>query len=160
MMVLKHLKIDSPDLNKNLPVHLDADSDKLERELILKQLLYLRQDVNELKHILCNNGLGDNKGVDPSNPALFLPTSNNNNSPKISEKDINDATISGLKEDSIGEMTMEEYEREIIDKYLKKFKNNRRKTAKALRISERTLYRKLKEYDIYLLILYRATSAS
>ena len=45
-------------------------------------------------------------------------------------------------------MTMEEYEREIIDKFLKKFKNNRRKTAKALNISERTLYRKLKEYDI------------
>ena len=56
--------------------------------------------------------------------------------------------MTGLKEDSIGEMTMIEYEREIIEKYLKKFNNNRRKTARALNISERTLYRKLKEYEI------------
>ena len=39
-------------------------------------------------------------------------------------------------------------EKEVIDKYLNKFKNNRRKTANALNISERTLYRKLKEYDL------------
>ena len=31
---------------------LDGDSDQLERELILKQLLYLRQDINEIKQIL------------------------------------------------------------------------------------------------------------
>ena len=37
------------DFSKDLPLRLDMDSDKLERELILKQLLYLRQDVNELK---------------------------------------------------------------------------------------------------------------
>ena len=63
-------------------------------------------------------------------------------------EDIREAGISGVKEEAVGEMTMDEYEREIIDKYLIKFKNNRRKTAKALNISERTLYRKLKEYNI------------
>ena len=36
----------------------------------------------------------------------------------------------------------------FIERYLKKFKNNRRKTAKALDISERTLYRKIKQYDL------------
>ena len=35
-----------------------------------------------------------------------------------------------------------------VEECLKKFKNNRRKTANALNISERTLYRKLKEYEI------------
>ena len=43
---------------------------------------------------------------------------------------------------------MNELEKEVIEKYLIKFKNNRRKTANALNISERTLYRKLKEYEI------------
>ena len=143
-MVYKQLNIDIIDENKKLPIHLDSDTDKLERELILKQLLYLRQDVNELKHILTNEDR-ERIDLDPANSALFLPTKKIKNS---SEKNINDASISGLKNDSIGEMTMEEYEREIIDKYLKKFKNNRRKTAQALRISERTLYRKLKEYEI------------
>ena len=143
-MVYKQLNIDVHKENKNLPIYLDSDTDKLERELILKQLLYLRQDVNELKHILNRDGV-ESKDLDPSNTALFLPSSKTNS---LSDKNINDASISGLKDDSIGELTMEEYEREIIDKYLKKFKNNRRKTARALRISERTLYRKLKEYDI------------
>ena len=143
-MVYKQLNIDIVDKNKNLPIHLDNDTDKLERELILKQLLYLRQDVNELKHILTNEDRGQ-VDLDPANPALFLPSKKVQTS---SDGNINDAGVSGLKDDSIGDMTMEEYEREIIDKYLKKFKNNRRKTAQALRISERTLYRKLKEYEI------------
>ena len=43
---------------------------------------------------------------------------------------------------------MDELEKEVIEKYLKKFKNNRRKTAQALNISERTLYRKIKEYSV------------
>ena len=38
-MVYKQLNIDIVDENKNLPIHLDNDTDKLERELILKQLL-------------------------------------------------------------------------------------------------------------------------
>ena len=37
--------------NNNLQVSLNENSDKLERELILKQLLFLRQDVNDLKQI-------------------------------------------------------------------------------------------------------------
>ena len=61
---------------------------------------------------------------------------------------IDDAKIKGIKEDAVGEMTMEELEREVIERYLKKFKNNRRKTSKALDISERTLYRKIKEYGL------------
>ena len=130
-MVYKQLNIDIVDENKNLPIHLDNDTDKLERELILKQLLYLRQDVNELKHILTNEDRGQ-VDLDPANPALFLPSKKMQTS---SDRNINDAGVSGLKDDSISDMTMEEYEREIIDKYLKKFKNNRRKTAQALRIS-------------------------
>ena len=66
----------------------------------------------------------------------------------ISVSNIDDAYISGLKDEAIGEMTMNELEKEMIEKYLKKFKNNRRKTAEALNISERTLYRKIKEYNV------------
>ena len=39
----------------SLPVFTNSDSDKVERELILKQLLFLRQDVNDLKQILLRN---------------------------------------------------------------------------------------------------------
>ena len=130
-----------------MPIALGEDSDKLERELILKQLLYLRQDINELKTIIFQDKFGDAEPAKPSNPALFLP---NNKEVNISSqhKNIEDAGISGLKDEAVGEMTMNELEKEVIEKYLKKFKNNRRKTANALSISERTLYRKLKEYEI------------
>jgi DNA-binding NtrC family response regulator len=43
--------------------------------------------------------------------------------------------------------TLEEAEKQLISRALKKFDGNRRKTAQALGISERTLYRKLKDID-------------
>ncbi len=43
--------------------------------------------------------------------------------------------------------TLEDAERELITRALKKFDGNRRQTAKALGISERTLYRKLKDLE-------------
>ena len=45
-------------------------------------------------------------------------------------------------------MTMAELEREAIVATLKQVRGNRRKAAEMLRIGERTLYRKLREYDI------------
>jgi len=43
--------------------------------------------------------------------------------------------------------TLEEAEKQLISRALKRFDGNRRKTAQALGISERTLYRKLKDID-------------
>ena len=149
-MVRKNLKTDLMNNNENLPVSLDGESDKLERELILKQLLYLRQDVNEIKQII-TSGNSITSNDKPANSALFLPTSNdenNKNLNKVHFSNVEDASISGLKEEAVGEMTMDELEKEAIEKYLRKFKNNRKKTAKALNISERTLYRKIKEYNV------------
>ena len=93
----------------------------------------------------------DKKDVNPSNSALFLPSPDNQKSNIDSNenyRNIDEAYISGLKDEAIGEMTMNELEKEVIEKYLKKFKNNRRRTAEALNISERTLYRKIKEYNV------------
>ena len=149
-MVSETLNLEIENENKDLPVSLGQDTDRLERELILKQLLYLRQDINELKSLILKEKYGTNNEPKPSNPALFLP--NHNTSKDINldtdHKNIKDAGISGLKEEAVGEMTMDELEKEVIEKYLIRFKNNRRKTANALNISERTLYRKLIEYEI------------
>ena len=43
---------------------------------------------------------------------------------------------------------MSELEQEMIERALEKFRGNRRKTARALDISERTLYRKINDYGI------------
>ena len=146
-MVELHLNLDDNIDDRGFPVKLDENSDKLERELILKQLLFLRQDINELKQTLYNKF--DIQDFQPTNPSLLLPVENNNiNADSDNFKNIEDAKIKGIKDDVVGELTMEELEVEVIERYLKKFKNNRRKTAKALDISERTLYRKIKQYDL------------
>ncbi len=43
---------------------------------------------------------------------------------------------------------MKDLEMELISRTLKKFNKNRRKTARALGISERTLYRKINDYGL------------
>ena len=69
-MVANHLNINNDSLNDNFPVKLNDDSDKLERELILKQLLFIRQDINDLKQALFNNMDIDN--INPTNPSFFF----------------------------------------------------------------------------------------
>ena len=148
-MVNIFLKIDNIIDNKDLPVALGGNPEKLERELILKQLLYLRQDVNEVKQILFGEKVKNAKNMQPANSALYLPPSGDKVNDNATNYDnIEEAGITGLKEEAVGEMTLDELEKEVIEKYLKKFNNNRRITANALNISERTLYRKIKEYEI------------
>ena len=149
-IVQKKLSMETFNSNTNLPVHIDTDPDKIERELILKQLLFLRQDINEVKQILSNKGLGEEESASPANPALFLPspTADTSSDSHQGRESVEDATIYALNEDTIGEISLEEIEHEMIKRCLDKFKGNRRKTAEVLNISERTLYRKIKEYEI------------
>ncbi len=150
-IVQKKLSMETFNTNANLPVHIDMESDRVERELILKQLLFLRQDINEIKQILSSDNPSSTNSTAPANPALFLPSPT---SPEISSdkhggrESVEDAAIYALNEDTIGEISLEEIEHEMIKRCLEKFNGNRRKTAEALNISERTLYRKIKEYEI------------
>jgi len=144
-MVESYLKIDNFVINENLPVPLKNESDSLERELILKQLLFLRQDINEIKQLFVSN---NENSVMPKNKSLFVLPDNKQLEDKQNISNIDDGMFKGIKDDVIGEITMDELEKEIIERTLKNCTGNRRKTAKVLDISERTLYRKLKEYDI------------
>jgi len=47
-----------------------------------------------------------------------------------------------------GSLSLEEMERRMIEKALQKHHGNRRLAAQDLQISERTLYRKIKEYGL------------
>ena len=147
VMVTKQLKLDTFHASPNLPVLVDADADKVERELILKQLLFLRQDVNEIKQMMVGSrGVPVNE-VQPSNPALFLPPAPSSNAPDTLAH-VEDGALHAIQDDVIGEITMSELEQEMIERALEKFRGNRRKTARALDISERTLYRKINDYGI------------
>ena len=150
--VMEKLNLESFSSNTNLPIHVDAEKDQVERELILKQLLFLRQDINDVKQIVLAQGGAPSEDVNPSNSALFLPSSNQSDVNSVDShggrESIEDAGVYALNEDTIGELSLDELEHEMIKRCLEKFNGNRRKTAHALNISERTLYRKIKEYDI------------
>tara|TARA_B110000263_G_C15292948_1_gene504221 strand:+ start:794 stop:2014 length:1221 start_codon:yes stop_codon:yes gene_type:complete len=148
VMVNKQLKLDTFQTNPNLPVFVDADADKVERELILKQLLFLRQDVNEIKQLMVGGRGVSVEEVQPSNPALFLPPAPTTASTPETLAHVEDGTLHAIQDDVIGEITMSELEQEMIERALEKFRGNRRKTARALDISERTLYRKISDYGI------------
>ncbi len=60
---------------------------------------------------------------------------------------------SGLRNSGVGEVqetpvTMEEIEKQAIKRTLKKYNGRRKEAAEELKISERTLYRKIKEYAL------------
>ena len=147
-IVREKLQMEVISSNANLPIHVEMESDQVERELILKQLLYLRQDINEVKQILVNPSTSSSNQTAPSNPALFLPPPDSLALEHEDKENIEDAGIYALNEETVGEISLEELEHEMIERSLEKFKGNRRKTAQALNISERTLYRKIKEYEI------------
>jgi len=113
-----------------LPVPINKTPEEAERELIYRTLISLKLDVTELKQMfqaLVSNNF-------QSKPYSDIPADSDDE-----ERDENAAvkpqTISGM-------------ERELIKETLNKFGGSRRKTARALQISERTLYRKIKEYGL------------
>tara|TARA_B100000315_G_scaffold47101_1_gene41899 strand:+ start:28592 stop:29794 length:1203 start_codon:yes stop_codon:yes gene_type:complete len=140
-LAIKHLAPEVEETSGQLPVPLGKSSEQAERELILQQLLFLRQDMRDIKSILAGNQIKTEKP-----PMGYLPT--DEIMAEVPFHTIEGEKSNALKSESIGEVTLKEIEKETIKRTLQKFKNNRRKAAKALNMSERTLYRKINEYDL------------
>jgi len=56
--------------------------------------------------------------------------------------------VAGSQPAALGDVSLNELERKAIEETLAKTKGNREKAAKILGIGERTLYRKIKEYNL------------
>lgn len=138
-MIEHHLEPVLPtiEFNQKLPVILDQSPERAERELILRQLLLLRQDVEDIK------GMMNAKLQHPQNDIQYLPHLRAQDDLKVS-----DHTNNLIRMDAIGEFKLEEINQEAIERTLKYFNNNRRAAAQALGMSERTLYRKITEYGL------------
>ena len=145
--------MDEYDANPELPVRIDVNPYIAERELILRQLLYLRQDLSELKQIfISSKGLDDLYKNDVKSNAYFLPESPDIDKIKDQVKSIDDAKAFALQDDSVGQVTMDDIEHEVIDRTLRKVKGNRRKAAEILNISENILKKNCNELSIEFLI--------
>ena len=140
-MVEDQLGKKQSDVSKNeaLPMLTNQPTDTAERELILRQLFLLRQDVEFLKQ------LASHAQSPIGNINTRLVDSTETHQPK---RLIIEDSEYFIKNSSIGDMTIEDLEKEAIIRTLKFFKNNRRASAKSLGMSERTLYRKINFYGL------------
>jgi transcriptional regulator with PAS, ATPase and Fis domain len=133
-----------------------------ERELLYKVLFDMRKDVNELKklvHGLINEGTLD-RSVMERHPELFHATSGENiekyrREPYVIDPEDSSAVYDSDRIEDIPHTTendeslsLEAKEKELIIKALRKNNNKRKYAARDLGISERTLYRKIKQYEI------------
>jgi transcriptional regulator with PAS, ATPase and Fis domain len=123
-LVKEHLKDyeDIHDISASLPIPVHTSVEQAERELIYKALLSLGVEIRDIKELLLNM--------------------NRNINNQVMQSDVEDV----LYQEDV--QPIENVEKEMIKKALLKFHGNKRKAAQALQISERTLYRKLKEYEI------------
>ena len=129
--------------NDNLPVVVNQSAEQAERELILRQLLLLRQDVGLIKDIMNNS---KNISVPSPSDMSFFPNDDHSKLTDNMEVDADGQKL--VRDDAIGDMSLEDLEREAIIRTLNYFNNNRRKAAKSLGMSERTLYRKIHDYGL------------
>lgn len=107
---------------RNLPVPLNRTVEQAERELILRALFEIKGDIIALKNIIADR----------------MPAFDERGQLR------HDSTV--LDDDN--SLSLQDMEQRMIREALERFKGNRRVAARALNISERTLYRKIKEYGL------------
>ncbi|NBV13560.1 MAG: sigma-54-dependent Fis family transcriptional regulator [Sphingobacteriia bacterium] len=145
--------IDSEILQKTLPIEpllpqilqptpAGGNTFDTEREILYKILFDLRSDVSELKSKVMNI-LEMQGGNEPISTYSNLNVLNQNPYSPVNEN-FTRKEIPLLEES----LSLEKKEKDLIQKALTKFRNNRKKAAVELGISERTLYRKIKTYGL------------
>jgi DNA-binding NtrC family response regulator len=128
-----HIVVEQPKETSLLRIE-TAKEAQIGLEIVLRTLFELKNDVDLVKDAL--NELNSKIDSLNSNVMELKPNS----------YQIVDASDSlSFDKDNLN---LEEIEKNLISFALKKFKGNRRLTAKALGISERTLYRKINQYNL------------
>ena len=151
--------------SQRLPALLGAKNEgksfESEREILYQVLFDMRQDVTELKklvhEIMTERVSVGNQAVTPaayytpapavvtSVPAAGVPTIIH---PSVKSAPEMDDDIQDTEEYVEESLSLDEVEKEMIRKALERHHGKRKSAAKDLNISERTLYRKIKEYGL------------
>ena len=144
-----------------------------EREIMYKVLFDMRNDINDLKsltsELIKNRGNGDlsnqeknliNKIYTPE-PAAHNPNSllyfESNDSPNVQTANVMNVEDNDAYEDVMDieveetrpeSLSLQNNEKDLIIKALEKHRGRRNKAADELGISQRTLYRKIKQYNL------------
>jgi len=135
-----------PNITSNTPVLFEDKNkaDLSEREILYKVLFDMKRDLTELKKITFDlmQKEGNTELMNTVNPAIFNDMNEQQNI-IISANDTINKTIE--VEESL---SLFDQEKRLIEKSLLKHKGKRKDAAAELGISERTLYRKLKEFSL------------
>ena len=121
-----------------------------EREILYQILFDLRRDVSELKRIVREQQTQGTSNV-PAREYRYVTAEGSILPPEqpkteVTEKDkAKELPADEYVEESV---TLDYYEREVVKRALERNMGRRKETARALGISERTLYRKIKEYGL------------
>jgi len=138
---------------------IDEKTFSSEREILYQILFDMKKDMNDLKKlvhdILQNEAAVANIRDDNAQLIRKLYQSENGNyvheqtvPPRVTINPIVHENILDTEEFVEESLSLEDKEVEMIRKALEKHKGKRKYAANELGISERTLYRKIKEYDI------------
>jgi len=152
-----------PAERQSLPMLIGTNVDQgmSERDIFYKVLYDMRKDMNDLKSIVFGMIQGgntpDGMGVNPvtENTPTVTQTStfyhpNLNQQPiQMAHNPLGNQVIELNNIEPVPEsLSIEDKEIELIKKALNKYNGRRKKAAQELGISERTLYRKIKQYDL------------
>ncbi|RXG22820.1 sigma-54 interaction domain-containing protein [Leeuwenhoekiella aequorea] len=167
---LEKLRHYLPDTGSNLPAVVGSkksESDfSSEREILYKVLFDMKSDLNDLKKLTLElMEKGNNASVQEENKSLIKKIySEEETDAYESAEDITE--VLQLPQESAAKTTiadkyhfaedveeeetlsLQEKELELIEKSLERHSGKRKAAAKELGISERTLYRKIKQYDL------------
>ena len=133
-----------------------------ERELMYKFLFDMKKDLNDLKKLVLElvpgssatqlsrdqettiNRFTNDIQSSPSSTKMLPPASDDNFSHPVRSAELNYEKHEEVEES----LSLEDREKDLIQKALVKHKGKRKYAAAELGISERTLYRKIKEYNL------------
>jgi transcriptional regulator with PAS, ATPase and Fis domain len=148
---------------EKLPVLYDSPIDQktfnTEREILYKILFDMKNDMNDLKKLvfeIMNKGVSDKLMTESNSQAIQKIYTED--PPIFSSQEVQKSAYEYPHRDNNGiqdteeiieeSLSLEEKEKELITKALQKHAGKRKHAAQDLGISERTLYRKIKEYDL------------
>jgi transcriptional regulator with PAS, ATPase and Fis domain len=163
--------------NRNLPslVRNSKDDGMSERDILYKLLFEMKGDMNDLKSLVFELITRNQLNVGDFNKIRQLNIQQNPNEGPVSSNISTHSTfqhtpqiveteqkvthqpyvlehegeeIFQTAEEVVDTLSIEAMEKELIIKALKKYNGRRKEAAKELGLSERTLYRKIKQYDL------------
>ncbi len=129
-----------------------------DREILYKVLLDMKNDLTELKTLVLEMVRTNNLQMPEMPPLRRLsptidypppphPAATGQPTPIVIESSRPVHSLSSAEEED-SPLTMDEIEKEAIRRALKKHHGRRKEAAEELKISERTLYRKIKQYNL------------